>query len=610
MLQQIREVSTGWISKVIIGAIVVVFALFGLEHLGSLFGGSSNDNDAATVNGQGISRQQVDQQLMRLARSGQLPPDQQQQARGEVLDQMIQQELMNQYAHKGDMTISDGQVDQLILNLPQFQNKQGQFSQDAFVQKLYQIGYTPETFRDFVKRDLLGRQLQEGFSLGSFATPRERDSLASLSEQERSFRYATLTPAALPQPVSVSDAELHQYYDQHKQDYVRPAQVKLSYLLLDKSTLADAIQVSNDELEKAYADKQKNASRRVSDIVITINNGDRQAAQQKAASIQKELAGGASFANVAKQQSDDKASAAKGGDLGTVTQGIFGQDFDDAVAGLKVGQVSRPVEADGALHLIKLTSLDLPSFDALKGQLTKQVQQHKVNDSFNQVADELSDKSFSADDLVSVAKDTHLPLQHTDWLSEDNRQGVLGNENVMKAAFSDDVLNNGYNSDVLNLSDDRRVVVHVDQHREQQTLSFDQVEDQVRQTVTAQKTHAALEQLAEQRVAALRQGKAAPGLEWHQASNVQRDAKAPAQGIIDGAFAVARPADGKHSYGTADLKDQGVAVVDVSKVSAQHDDATAGKVVNSIRQSQSDSVAKGLVDRLHGEAKIKRNDDD
>ncbi|MGJ8518000.1 SurA N-terminal domain-containing protein [Carnimonas bestiolae] len=605
MLQQIREHSSGWISKVVIGVVVVVFALFGLENLGSLFSGGSSKNDVATVNGDGISRRSLDEQVMRLAQSGDLPPEKQEQARGQILDQLIQQKLLDQYAAKGGMAVSDAQIDQLILNLPQFKSNDGKFSTQQFVEKLRQIGYTPETFRDYLKRDLTIRQLQNGLILGSFATGAERSKITALSNETRDFRYAILDSSNLSAPVQASDEELQQYYDQHKEQYVRPEQVKLDYLVLDKSALAKNVSVSDSDLRAEYDNQAKDAARQVSDIVIS--DKDAQKAKARMQQVQQQLDGGKDFASVARQFSDDKASASNGGDLGNVTTGIFGEPFDSTVAKLTKGQVSKPFEFDGALHLVKVTGIDMPSFDELKPQITERLQLQKVNSEFDNAVEELGDKSFSADNLDSVAKDMKLPLQHSDWLAEDsdNIDGILGEPGVLDAAFSSDVLSKGYNSDVLDLGNDRRVVLHVSEHRDQQQLPFDQVKDRVRQAVIADKTRSALNDLAKQRVASLKQGEQV-ALGWQSAAKVSRNADTPDAKIINRAFALPRPEQGKHSFGTAELGDNKVAVLELNGVGTRSDKGSEGKVANSIRDAQGNSVSKGLLDLLNERATIDR----
>ncbi|WP_027350714.1 SurA N-terminal domain-containing protein [Halotalea alkalilenta] len=605
MLQDIRDRSKGWGAKIIVGVIVVVFALFGLESLGYLLSGSSND--AATVNGEGISRQTLDEELMRAMRMGQLPPGQEQAARGQFLDQLIQRELLSQYAHGGGMGFSDGQIDQLLVGLPDFHDQSGRFSSQMFLQRLAQIGHTPESFRAYLREDMVIRQLQDGFGLASFSTPSERSRLASLSNETRSFRYATLSPSDLGESPSVDEAELQAYYDAHQAAYLRPEQVRLDYILLDKSMLAQNIEVNDQELREEYARQAADVPRQVSDIVISIDDQrDEAGARELAATIQSRLAEGEDFAALAREFSDDSASAGRGGDLGSVTPGIFGDPFDSTITALEVGQVGEPILFDGALHLLKVTGLDMPSFDDLRDQLADQQRMQRIDGEFQQLAQELYDQSFTADDLSSVAEATDLPLQHSEWISRDTDQAPFAEPGVMDAAFSSQVLEEGFNSDVLELGDDRRLVLRVAEHRDQETLPFEQVRDQVREAVIFEKNRSALAQRAEQLIESLRSGEQ-PSVDWQRADAVGRDAQAPERAVIDAAFSLPRPQQEGPRYGRIALEDGREVVIALDQVGTRDDAAAEGQIATSLRRVEAQSAVGGLFKELNERAEIERH---
>src|SRR5690554_7464106 len=92
MLQSIRNRSQSWGAKIIIGAVVVTMALFGVESLVGLFGGGGDQ--VAKVNGEPITRQQLEQEVQRAIRSGQVAPEQERALRGQILDEMIRQRLL------------------------------------------------------------------------------------------------------------------------------------------------------------------------------------------------------------------------------------------------------------------------------------------------------------------------------------------------------------------------------------------------------------------------------------------------------------------------------------------------------------------------------------
>lgn len=608
MLQRIREGSQGWVAKVIVGAIIVTFALFGAESLVSYF--NSGSNDAATVNGEPISRQAVETQVQRGIRSGQVPPEQERQFRGQVLDQLIRQRTLDQYANDGGLYLSDSQLDQLIVSLPEFQDQDGRFSNELFTNRLAQAGYTPASFRRELRADTLRRQVQEGLAASAFVLPSEKQRLAALQQQQRSFRYAQLTPADLSQPVEPDQADLQQYYEAHQDDFRRPEQVKVNYLVLNQEDVAKDVEVTEDELRQAYAQARQEAPRQVSHILVTF--GDERTEQQardRLAEVQAKLQQGEDFAKLASEYSDDDSSADKGGDLGVIQKGFFGDAFDNAAFSLDPGQVSQIVQTEYGLHLIKVTHIDIPSFEDDRDALTQQVKLARSQSAFDDKVQQLTNDAYEADDLASVAKDMGLTLQSSDWFSQEaGGEGVLSSPDVVAAAFSPEVLEDGYNSDVIETDDQQRVVLRVVDHRDASTLPLEEVRDRVITAVKAQMTQQRLAERADQLLGQLRQGETVDGLDWQQASAVSRDGGDDLpQPIVQEAFRLPHPDDGEVSWGRAELTN-GIALIGLESVEAgSTDEENADFVTRLAQRLRAQNAIQGLVNTLQDEADIERH---
>jgi len=606
MLQRIREGSQGWVAKVIVGAIIVTFALFGAQSLVSYF--SSGSNDVATVNGESISRQAVETQVQRGIRSGQVPPEQERQFRGQVLDQLIRQRTLDQYASEGGLHISDSQLDQLIVSLPEFQDQDGRFSDELFTNRLAQAGYTPSSFRRELRADTLRRQVQQGLAASTFLLPTEKQQLASLQQQQRTFRYVQLTPADLAKPVTPSDADLQQYYEQHQQDYRRPEQVKVNYLVLNQQDVAKDVEVTDDQLQQAYDKARAEAPREVSHILVTFGDErTEQEARDRLAEVQAKLKQGEDFSALAREYSDDQSSADKGGDLGTIQKGFFGDEFDNAAFSLDPGQVSKVVQTQYGLHLIKVTGVDIPSFEEDREALTQQVKLEQSQSLFNERVQKLTDDAYEADDLSTVASDLGLKVQTSDWFSRDaGGDGVLANPDAAAAAFSSDVIEDGYNSDVIETDDQQRVVLHVVDHREASTLPLDTVRDQVMAAVKAEQTQQALEARAEEVLASLRDGKSTD-LDWLQAEAVTRDDDKIPDAIRQEAFRLPHPQSDTVSWGQVDSQN-GVAIVGLESVKAGDVSADDADFATRMAQRLQAQIAiQGLSQTLQDDADIERN---
>lgn len=607
MLQSIRNGSKSWAAKIIIGVMVAAMALFGVESLFSVFG--KDPDEAASVNGETITRQQVELEVQRTMRSGQVPSEQESALRNDMLNQLITQRLLTQYAEDGQFKISDDQLDQLIVSLDEFKDQEGNFSAELFRNRLGSAGYTPLAFRNELRADIMRRQLQQGLALSDFTLEAEQQRLAELQRQARSFRYATLTPDNTAIDVSVSPDDVTAYYEANTERFKRPEQVRVNYIVLDRQTMADEADVSEDELRQAWREQSDNADRRISHIMIGFGDDrSREEADAVADKALDDLNGGESFADTAARYSDDTASAENGGDLGEISRGFFGESFDDAAFSLSQGDVSDPVEMDGALHIIKVTDINRPPFEQQRDKLRQMIASRQVDGEFNERAQLLIDESFAADDLQGVAEDIGATVEHSDWLARDGGKGVLSEPGVMDKAFSNDVLEDGYNSDVIELDEDRRLVLRVAEHREATTLALDEVRDDVEQLVQARQQKEALTQRAKTLIGNLKADENAAestDLQWQQASDVSRQADTSvAREVVDAAFRMPGPEEGQSTYAHVAMP-SGVAIIALDRVSQGEPNAEVeGFVAQMTEQLRGQAVIQGLIDYLHEEATI------
>lgn len=606
MLQSIRDGSRSWGAKIIIGVMVAAMALFGVESLFSVFG--SDPNEVASVNGEPIMRQQVELEVQRALRSGQVPPEQERALRNDMLDQLITQSLLRQYAEDGGFYVSDAQLDQMIVTLPEFHDQDGRFSAEIFRNRLAGAGYTPLSFREELRMDIKRQQLQQGLAFSDFSLANEEQRLADLQGQQRDFRYVMLDANDAAYEVEVTEEQMQAYYDANQERFERPEQVRVEYVVIDRQAMAEDIAVDESELRAAWSEQNRDANRRVSHIMVTFGSErGREEAQQLANEALADLNRGESFADTAVRFSDDTASAEQGGDLGVISRGFFGDAFDDAAFALGVGETSQVIEMDGAFHILQVTELDAPSFEEQRDRLAQEVALREVNDDFNRQVQRLIDESFAADDLQSVADDLGLTLNESDWLARGEGEGALSEPGVLDEAFSADVLEEGYNSEVIELDNDRRLVLRVAEHRDATVLPLDEVRDEVEQAVAAQQRQEALQEQAAELIALLRAGDAVE-LEWLEANNVSRqsDSTLP-QVLIREVFRMPHPEEGDSVYRAVTLP-QGVAVVALDSVNeGQADEQMNAFVSQMAEQLRAQAIIQGLIDDLRSDARDRKS---
>lgn len=605
MLQSIRDRSRSWGAKIIIGAVVVTMALFGVESLVGLLGNSGDD--IAEVNGETITRQQLEMEVQRAIRSGQVPPEQERQLRNEMLNELIAVRLLTQYTDEGGMYLSENQLDELIVSLPEFQDQEGRFSQELFRNRLASAGYTPLSFRDQLRTDMKRQQLEQGMALSEFTLPSEREALGALQRQTRDFRYHALTVDDLETLPEADDQAIQRYYEENTEAFRRPEQVRLEYVVLDRQQMAQEVEVEEEALRERWNATSADVDRRVSHIMLTY--GDERTREEAEAALQdvrERLDDGETFEDLAAEVSEDNVSAEQGGDLGVISRGFFGEAFEDAAFSLDEGQVSDIVETDNGLHLIKVTELERPDFEEVRDQLEREVALSRVSDQFNEQLQQLIDRSFAADDLQSVADEIGLTLQTSDWMSRDEADGVLSEPGVMQQAFSDDVIEEGYNSEVIELDEDRRMVLRVAEHRETSVLELDEVRDEVRSRVEARLRREALRDLATERVEQLRSGDAAD-IDWLSADDVGRQSSGDvSQTVIDAVFRLPTPENDESVFGHVADGDDVILIALDNVEEGEVNQEVEQFVARMAERLRVQAAIQGLLETLRDQADIER----
>lgn len=514
MLQNIRDNSQGWIAKTIIGLIVVLLALTGIE---AIFTSTSNSQNAAKVNGEKITMsalgQAVEMQrrqlLQQLGRDFDASLLDDKLLREAALKGLIERSLLLQGAQQADFAFSEQSLDQLILQTPEFL-VDGKFSADRFDQVIRQLGYSRLQFRQMLKEEMLVGQLRAGLSGSSFVTPAEVESFARLEKQTRDF--ATLTLPADTASVQLSDDDIKAYYDAQASQFMSPEQVVLEYVELKKDAFFDQVEVTEKDLQSAYEAEIANLAeqRDAAHILIEVNDKvDDKQAKTKIEELQKRLQQGEDFAALAKEFSDDPGSAVNGGDLGYAGPGVYDPAFEKALYALDEDQVSAPVRSEFGWHLIKLLGVqapEVPTLASLKDKLERELKAQQVERRFVEVSKQLEDSAFEASDLAQPAQELGLEIKTTEAFGREGGQGLAANRKVLQAAFSSEVLEDGSNSPAIELDPDTVVVVRMKEHKLPEQLSLEQVADSIRTQLTEVRAKEAAKAKGEALLAALRTG--------------------------------------------------------------------------------------------------------
>jgi peptidyl-prolyl cis-trans isomerase D len=622
MLQNIRDNSQGWIAKAIIGLIVVLMALTGFD---AIFQATNHSQDAAKVNGDTISQNALSQaadiqrrQLMqRMGKDFDPALLDEKLLREASLKGLIDRTLLLQGARDAGFSFTDAALDQVILQMPEFQAN-GTFSADLFDQFIRRLGYTRMQFRQMLAEELLIGQLRGGFVATSFATAPQVEAFARLENQTRDF--ASVVFKADPSAVQVSDEQIKAHYDQHAKEFMTPDQVVIDYIELKKSAYFDQVKVDEDQLKAAYEKEVANLAeqRHAAHILIEVNDkvSDAQA-KARAEEIAQRLNKGEDFAALAKEYSQDPGSASNGGDLGLAGPGVYDPAFEDALYKLSENQVSAPVRTSFGYHLIKLLGVeapDVPTFASLRDKLTRDLKSQQVEQRFVEATKQLEDSAFESSDLGQPAQDLGLKVQTSAPFGREGGDGITANRQVVQAAFSEEVLQEGSNSNAIELDPETVLVLRVKEHRKPEQLPLEQVAGNIRDRLAKEQAIADLKAKADTLVKGLREGsiKADAPLEgqaWKVREAVTRNQEGIDPVELQAVFRLAKPQDkAKPVFDSVVLNDGRLAVLQLKGVNegAAPSDAEKTQMRRFLASRAGEQDFAAYLKQLEAKADIKR----
>lgn len=553
MLHFIRDRAQGWIAWFIVGLISIPFALWGVN---SYLTGAS-DIVVAEVNGKDIKQAELQRSVqqyrdqMRNMLGDQFDPAMFEgtAVKRNILEGLIEQQLLRDVNLQLGQTVSDTTVSSIVRSTPAFQ-RDGEFDSEYYAMVLARAGYSPTSYEAQLRSDLLAQELTQNIQQSAIVTDEALKLALALQKQQREIAYGVVPVQAYLEQVTVEDEEVRQYYDNHKDNYTAPEQIKLNYLELSADTIAENIEVSDDVLKEFYANNQDMfvgpEQRRASHILI---EGDDEVALDIINAIAERIKQGEDFAEVAKETSADAGSASQGGDLGYFGRDVMDPAFEEAAFALEnVGDVSEPVKSEFGYHLIKLTGLrkpDVQPFAEVRAQVENRYRRQQAETAFFDKAEQLANLSFENPDSLDVtAEALGLNIKTTELFTRAGTEaGISSNDKVVAAAFSEDVLQNDLNSAVIELSDTDMIVIHKNQHIAESTLPFESVEPAIKQQLLFDKASQFARDKGETIVTELKSGKDAKSLldSWQEAAFYSRDNESLSAQILQRAFAMSKP---------------------------------------------------------------------
>ncbi|MCP5183987.1 MAG: SurA N-terminal domain-containing protein [Pseudomonadales bacterium] len=587
MLQKMRENTQSLGFKILVGAIIFVLAVFGFGAF-NLF--LDPDPEVASVGGIEITESHLAMESERararlLAQMGEnadpaaIDP---QLLRSQVLDQLIQRAVLTETADELGVVTPRQQVDRMLVENPSFQTN-GKFDQDLYVRLLAQYGYTPKSFAREASLDMAFSQMQDAVTASS-AVPRwQVRQFAALLQQKRDLAYLPLTQAAFGPRMAVTEDEIVTHYDENRAQYRTDEKVDVDYVEVTPQNFADdpALAVSEADVEAAYEGELKalaeSEQRTASHILLRVTPERDDAATLTAmTALRARIEAGEDFAAVARETSEDPGSAPSGGELGPAGRGVYDPAFEQALFAMQEGELSAPVKSQFGYHLIHLTAIskpEIPTLDARREDLERQVRLDKARELFVEKTREMDKLAFEQNTSLQPLADLFgVSIQHVDGVTRQAGEGIFANAKLRDAAFGDDVVNQGLNSAVVEYEEDKSVVLRISAHHPSVDRPLEDVREDIRAQLVHDKAADAIEVAANDALEKLKAGASASSvaheldLEWVRVPLATRSQQGVPTGVLEEAFALPYDPDRRQRAVSRATLPDGQALVTMTRV--------------------------------------------
>src|SRR5581483_5681108 len=408
--------------------------------------------------------------------------------RSELLDGMISQRVLTEYAVRGNVAVSTEQLRDAITSIPAFQ-EDGKFSSARYETLLRGEGYSPATFEASVRRDLMLQQLTGALSDSGIASKAVAQRLARLSQQQREVAESVIAADPKAREAQPSAEAVRAYYDQNPAQFQVPEQISVEYVVLDADALAAAEQIDPNAVRSYYEQnaakygqpEQRQASHILLSYKPNATDADKAKVRAKAEQVLAEVRKSpGSFAALAKKYSQDPGSAPKGGDLGWFARGMMVPQFEDAAFRMKPNGISGLVESEFGLHIIKLTGVKPGKkrpLEEVRPEIERELKRQAAQRRYPEAAESFSNTVYEQPDSLKPAADKfHLQVRRADGVTRQSAPvQVLSQPRVLQALFSEDVITNKRNSEAVEAAPNTLVAEHMIEHKAASQRPFEAV---------------------------------------------------------------------------------------------------------------------------------------
>ena len=518
------------------------------------------------------------------------------QARYASLERLVHERVLAFATDKYHLSTSDSRLARFLqedATIASLRKTDGKIDMERYRQLALGQGLTTEGFENNVRLDLSRQQIEAGVRSSGFATAAIANVALNAFFEKREIQVLNLSTNDYLAKVNPSDAELEAYYQASAASFQAPEQAQIDYVVLDLEAVKKSIQLPEADVRAYYEQNASklsgNEERRASHILIASPKDAPVPERQKAKSRAEELLKGvradpASFAAVAKKNSQDPGSAAKGGDLDFFARGAMVKPFEEAVFAMKPGAISDVVESDFGYHIIQLSEIKKPkqrSFEELRPSIEADIKTQQAQRKYAEAAELFTNLVYEQSDSLKPAADKlKLESKTASQLSRQaaaNPKGILANDKFLSVLFSADSIEKKRNTEAVETAPNQLVAGRMNTYQPARNLPLIEVRAQVHERVARQKALELAQKEGQEKLALLK--KDASALTFSAPIEVTRNQQ---QNVAPQILDVALRSDTSQFpvLNGVSLGDSGYAIVRVNKILPNAPTTPAAEVQN------------------------------
>jgi len=560
MLQHIRDNLMGKIALAVLGLIALSFVFVGGANFTTI--GSSY---AAKVDGVDIGIGQFElayrDEIQENPQYAALPEEYRLQLRTNILEQMIQQQVIDNYLDAAGFKITDRQLTEIVHQFPEFQ-LDGRFDRATYEAVLAGAGMTPTEFEASQRQSLRRSQLQRALRGSSVMPPSNYRRFLNLAFENRVVTTAEISSASVADEISVSEEMVAAFYDDNPAMFNLPEKADVEYVEINRDAVAAEIQVTEEQLQEYYEfnkDRYQQDEQRQARHILILFDGDEAAAEGIADEMVTRVRAGEFFDDLARRYSKDSSTSDNGGNLGALTRAQLPDALSDVVFSMQEGEIRGPIKGDFGFHVVRLDKIletgPLP-YQQVRASLLTEVQEQESDGLFRARVRQLSDALFDASDIHAVADAIGAEVQSVSGFARDDQENFDGNAAVVDAIFDPDVLSGANLSEIVEMDADRTLVFAVSKHYEATRDSLDNARDQIVAVLTSRQSESLMSGRAQQLLDAIEAGAsfedaaASVGADAPVTSMLTRNAEDSDQMLAVAVFTAIKPIQGKPTLGS------------------------------------------------------------